>query len=72
MARSQTTLQASLRQGGDPLQTAELILKIARTHTPRMRYSAGGEARWLPYLKVLLPQRLFDSLIRRGFGLKKQ
>jgi NAD(P)-dependent dehydrogenase (short-subunit alcohol dehydrogenase family) len=65
------TLQDSLRQGGDPHKVAELILKIARARSPRLRYGAGSEALWIPYLKVLLPQRLFDYLVRRGFGLQK-
>ncbi|MEJ2600802.1 MAG: SDR family NAD(P)-dependent oxidoreductase [Anaerolineales bacterium] len=65
------TLQDSLRQGGDPKKAAELILKIARARSPLMHYRAGSEALWIPYLKVLLPQRLFDYLIRRGFGLDR-
>jgi NAD(P)-dependent dehydrogenase (short-subunit alcohol dehydrogenase family) len=66
------TLQDSLLQGGDPHEAAELILKITRSRSPRLRYRAGSEALWIPYLKVLLPQRLFDYLIRRGFGLEKE
>jgi NAD(P)-dependent dehydrogenase (short-subunit alcohol dehydrogenase family) len=65
------TLQASLGQGGDPQEAAEVILRIARSRSPRLRYGAGSEALWMPYLKVLLPQRLFDTLVRRGFGLEK-
>jgi hypothetical protein len=42
----------------------------SRARTPRLRYAAGQE-RWLPYHKLLLPQRLFDYLLRRGFGLSK-
>lgn len=29
------------------------------------------EARWLPLLKILLPRRGFDYLLRRGYGLQK-
>lgn len=65
------TLQNSLQRGGDPQKVAELVLRIARARTPRRRYPAGREARWLPYLKVLLPQPLFDYLTRRGYGLRK-
>ncbi len=68
---STQTLQKSMEKGGDPLKVAKLILKIARTPSPHLRYGAGIEARWMPYLKVLLPQRLFDNLLRHGFGLKK-
>lgn len=66
------TLRDSLRQGDDPRKAAQLILKVANAPTPRLRYGAGGEERWLPYLKVLLPQRIFDYAVRRGFGLSAQ
>jgi NAD(P)-dependent dehydrogenase (short-subunit alcohol dehydrogenase family) len=63
------TLRQSLQQGGDPSVVAERILEIARAPSPRLRYAVGSEAHWLPYLKLLLPQRTFDRLLRRGFGL---
>lgn len=66
------TLNESIRKGEDPGKIARLIYKIIRSRSPRLRYGAGSEARWLPYLKVLLPQRLFDYLVRKGFGLKKE
>ena len=60
-----------MEKGGDPLKVAKLILKIAHTPSPHLRYGAGIEARWMPYLKVLLPHRIFDNLLRHGFELKK-
>jgi NAD(P)-dependent dehydrogenase (short-subunit alcohol dehydrogenase family) len=65
------TLQESARRGGDPTAVAKLILDVARERSPRPRYGAGREARWLPYLRLLLPQRAFDRLLRRGFGLRR-
>jgi NAD(P)-dependent dehydrogenase (short-subunit alcohol dehydrogenase family) len=65
------TLYESLRRGGDPRRVAEVILTVARARSPRLRYGVGSEAFWIPPLKVLLPQRLFDALVRRGFGLRK-
>jgi hypothetical protein len=47
----------------------EALLRIARSPSPRRRYGAGAEASWLPFMKVLFPQRLFDYLLRRSFGL---
>lgn len=70
-AAATRTLQRSLQRGGDPQRVADLVLKVARAKAPRLRYPAGWEARWLPYLKVLLPQRLFGYLTRRGYGLRK-
>lgn len=63
------TLGDSLRRGDDPSTVAQLI--VARAPAPRLRYGVGSEARWLPYLRVLLPQSLFDRLLRRGFGLTR-
>jgi len=54
------TLRNSLRRGGDPGPVAELILKIACARSPRLRYAVGPAAHWLPSLKVLLPQGIFD------------
>jgi NAD(P)-dependent dehydrogenase (short-subunit alcohol dehydrogenase family) len=66
------TLHQSLRRGDDPRKVAALILRIARTRSPRYRYGAGRDGRWVPHLKVLLPQRLLDRLLRRDFGLTTQ
>lgn len=63
------TLQKAPSQGENPRKVADLILKIAHARSPRLRYGVGTEAYWLPYLKVLSPQSLFDYLLRRGFGL---
>lgn len=65
------TMQEVLKNGGEPRNVARVILKIARARSPRLRYTAGIEAHWLPYLKVLLPQRLIDSALRRGFCLRQ-
>jgi hypothetical protein len=49
---------------------ADVIIRVARADAPRLRYGVGGEARWIPLIRVLLPQRLFDYAVRRGFGLQ--
>lgn len=63
------TLHKSLRRGGDPQDVAELILRITQARAPRFRYGAGRDGRWVPPLKTLIPQRAFDYLLRRSFGL---
>jgi NAD(P)-dependent dehydrogenase (short-subunit alcohol dehydrogenase family) len=65
------TLQEAARHGDDPRKVAHLILKVACSRSPRLCYEIGAKERWVPYLKVLLPQRLFDYVLRRGFGLLK-
>jgi NAD(P)-dependent dehydrogenase (short-subunit alcohol dehydrogenase family) len=64
------TLRRALRGGGDPDRVARVVLRVARARRPRLRYAVGRE-RWLPYLRMLLPQRWFDYLVRHGFGLTK-
>lgn len=66
---SQDVLHKSLRNGDDPHKVAELLLRIARAPSPKLRYGAGHDGRWLPYLKTLIPQRAFDQLLRRSFHL---
>lgn len=63
------TMRKAAARGGDPRKVARLILKVAQARTPRLRYTAGGEERLIPYLKVLLPQWTFDRILRTGFGL---
>ncbi len=66
------TLHESLRRGGDPHEVAALITRIANSRTPHGRYGVGRDARMVPYLRVLLPQRIFDHLLRRAFGLHRR
>lgn len=63
------TLHDSIRHGGDPRKVASLILHVACAKSPLFRYGAGRDGRWVPHLKMLLPQRLFDYLLRRAFDL---
>lgn len=63
------TLHHALRHGEDPRKVAALIQKIATAPRPRGRYGVGRERLWVPYLRTLLPQRLFDTLLRRGYHL---
>ena len=65
------TFQKALQKGDDAGKAARLILKVACARNPHLRYGVGRGANWIPYAKVLLPQRLFDYLIRKGFGLNK-
>ncbi len=65
------TLERALIEGGDPERAAQVIVKVAQSRAPRFRYGVGRGAAWLPYLRTLLPQQLFDYLVRRGFSQTK-
>jgi NAD(P)-dependent dehydrogenase (short-subunit alcohol dehydrogenase family) len=62
------TLHAALYRGADPDRVAGLIVKIADAARPRYRYSLGVGA-GLPLLKTLLPQRVFEFILRRSYRL---
>lgn len=65
-------LDASARRAPDPHVVGRRILKVARAGNPRLRYGAGRDGRWVPLLKTLLPQRLFEGALRWHFGLLGQ
>jgi NAD(P)-dependent dehydrogenase (short-subunit alcohol dehydrogenase family) len=65
-------LWQNLTRGGDPSAVAELIVRVALARSPKLRYGLGTEARWIRLSRSLLPQRWFDALVRRGFGLKQR
>ncbi len=56
----------------DPAPVATLVLKIALARTPHLHYRVGTEARWLPAVSTLLPQRLHHALLRRAFDLPRR
>lgn len=64
------TFGRALERGSDPSVAARLIVTVARARAPRLRYVAGRGS-FIPYLKVLAPQRLLDVLIRKGFDVAK-
>ncbi|BCJ39261.1 short-chain dehydrogenase/reductase [Actinocatenispora thailandica] len=65
------TLHESLRRGGDPRAVAELISAVVAARKPRGRYGVGRGSFWVPRARTLLPQRLFDDLLRRGYRLPR-
>ncbi len=53
------------KHGSLPLVVAQTIVKAAEASRPRIRYATGGGARPLLFIKRLLPDRIFDSLMLR-------
>ncbi len=49
-----------------PETVAKTVLEAATASSPRTRYRVGRRARWLPWLSVVLPDRLVDRLVRAG------
>ncbi len=67
--KARDTLHRTLRNGDDPRKVAALIVAIAQARRPRPRYGVGREALLVPRVTTLLPQRLVDHLLRRGYGM---
>ena len=44
----------------------ETVVTATTTETPRTRYRVSRRARWLPRLAAVLPDRLYDRLVRAG------
>jgi len=66
----ESSLQKSISEGDNPNKVAELIVRVAESKSPRLRYRIGSDAVWVPRIKAVLPERMFrDGMIRR-FNLK--
>jgi hypothetical protein len=59
-----------LRSSGDPADLAQLLWKISNARAPQGRYGAGNGSFWVPRARTLLPQRIFDALLRRSYKLQ--
>ncbi len=54
--------------GADPKLIGKLILKIINSKNPKKKYIAGSFVEKIaPYLKLLLPQKVFENLIMRNY-----
>jgi short-subunit dehydrogenase len=59
------------RTASDPDVVARKIVKIARAARPRTRYRVGFGAAPMVFLRWLLPDRAFDALVQRAFGVHR-
>lgn len=64
---------ASTRQGEEkapqPSLVADCVLRIINSKAPKLRYRVGKEATWVPRLRKVLPQAMFEQVIRSIFRL---
>ena len=66
-----SSIERSFVEGGDPAEVAELVVRVAGAKAPRLRYRVGSDARWVPVLKGLLPQKAFAIGMRKRFNVRK-
>lgn len=65
----ESSFENAIQNGGDPERVAELIVRVAKEKSPRLRYRIGSDALWVPRLKSILPERAFALGFRRNFNL---
>ncbi|MDX2166034.1 MAG: oxidoreductase [Deltaproteobacteria bacterium] len=58
-----------LANADEPRVVADVVLKAARAARPKLRYTAGGLAARVAWLRRLAPARLLDAGIRRDLQL---
>ena len=63
--------EPAARTASDPNVIARKVVKIARAPRPRTRYRVGFGAAPMVFLRWLLPDRAFDSLVQRAFGIHR-
>ena len=59
-------------KGPDTELVAETVLKIVASHTPRLRYVIGQQARLVSFLRQFLPEGAYEQGARSTFGLDKK
>jgi hypothetical protein len=64
-------VKAGIENGASPETVADVIAKAARQRNPRSRYGVTNTAVMLMFLRRLLPNRVFDSLMFNISGLGK-
>jgi NAD(P)-dependent dehydrogenase (short-subunit alcohol dehydrogenase family) len=62
-------LQARIAKGEDAVRVASVVLEALTSASPRLRYPAGPEARFISRLRKFAPSKLFDKGLRKQFRL---
>jgi NAD(P)-dependent dehydrogenase (short-subunit alcohol dehydrogenase family) len=57
--------------GPDPLRFAELLLRILGARRPRLRYRLGTDAVWVPRARRLVPESVFEWLMRANYEMNE-
>jgi short-subunit dehydrogenase len=63
---------AAMRSSGaaskiTPRHVAETVAKAVFAPKPRLSYPVGTQAKWLPRMRALMPQAMFESILRKQF-----
>lgn len=64
-----SSISQSIARGENPDLVARMIVSVAKSQSPRLRYRVGNDAQWVPRLRAILPDRLFRFGARKRFNL---
>jgi NAD(P)-dependent dehydrogenase (short-subunit alcohol dehydrogenase family) len=63
-------LNQKVEKGDDPRIIAAIVVKAVQAARPRLRYQAGKGISLLAKMRSFLPAGMFDSALRKDFGLR--
>lgn len=63
------TSRQQVEKGDEPEVVAQVVLTAAKAATPRLRYPAGPAARQLDFMRKLVPEGIFNIILRKQFKL---
>lgn len=63
------TSRQQMEKGDEPEVVAHVVLKAAQAAKPRLRYPAGPAARQLALMRRIVPEGIFNSILRKQFKL---
>ncbi len=70
-ALAAAALRDGVLKGAEPMVVAKVVWTAATVPKPKRRYQAGGQATLLALLRHYAPAAIFDSGVRKSFGLHK-
>jgi NAD(P)-dependent dehydrogenase (short-subunit alcohol dehydrogenase family) len=59
----------SEQAGPDPSGVARCVARVLAASRPRLRYRVGNDARWVPRLRRLIPEWIFEAALRRNYEI---
>lgn len=68
--RALDAIEEGIAHGGDAVAVASVVLDALTSRSPRRRYPAGREAKFLSRLRAFAPSKLLDKGLRKQFGLE--
>ena len=68
--RALAAIDADIANGESPVTVASAVLEALASRSPRLRYTAGRDARSLRLLRRFAPTRLLDDGLRKRFRLE--